>query len=76
MPSGVWRALRGFKTVFGWCLGDRAARACLSPPGGAGAVQLALGATGKMTDSAVMRLGWKVLGAAMVLDESDGNSDG
>lgn len=44
----------------------------MSPPAGSGAVQLAWGAAGEMADSAVMVLGWKVLGAAMVLGESGG----
>ena len=40
----------------------------LSPPAGAGAVWLARGAPGEMADSAAIVLGWKILGAAMVLD--------
>jgi len=66
MPSGVWRALRGFKTVFGALIGAQVICVGLSPPGGSGAVQLAWDATGEMADAAAIIFGWKVLSAAVV----------
>jgi len=66
VASGVWRAPKGFKTVFGRIDWGWATRAGLAPPAGAGAVQLAWGGAGEMTNSAVICFGWEMLDAGGV----------